>query len=57
MIVNHIDKKEIKTTVGLILFSLIKISVPVSVAFLLVWQSVDHAHLNRQIKKLSQQIR
>ena len=54
MIVNHIDKKEIETTVGLILFSLIKISVPVSVAFLLVWQSVDHAHLNRQIKKLSQ---
>ena len=54
MIVNHIDKKEITTTVGLILFSLIKISVPVSVAFLLVWQSVDHAHLNRQIKKLSQ---
>jgi cell division protein FtsL len=38
----------------LVLLALIKISLPASVAFLLVWQSIDHAHLNRQIKKLSQ---
>lgn len=54
MIVTHIDKKDIKTTVGLIILSLVKIIIPASVIFLLVWQSIDHAHLNRQIKKLSQ---
>ena len=54
MIINRLDKKERKNTLGLILVALLKISIPVSIAFLLVWQSVDHAHLNRQIKKLSQ---
>jgi cell division protein FtsL len=54
MIVTHLDKKDIKTTVGLILLAVIKITLPASIAFLLVWQSIDHAHLNRQIKKLSQ---
>ena len=54
MIVAHLDKKEIKNTIGSILLALIKITIPASVLFLLVWQSIDHAHLNRQIKKLSQ---
>lgn len=54
MIVTRIDKKDIKTTISIILLTVIKISLPASVLFLLVWQSIDHAHLNRQIKKLSQ---
>ncbi|MBP9888193.1 MAG: hypothetical protein KBF93_17985 [Leptospiraceae bacterium] len=54
MIVTRIDKKDIKTTLGLIFLAILKITIPASVGFLLVWQSIDHAHLNRQIKKLSQ---
>ncbi len=54
MIVTHIDKKDVKNTISLIFLALLKIAIPASVAFLLVWQSIDHAHLNRQIKKLSQ---
>ncbi|HMV45090.1 MAG TPA: hypothetical protein PK079_14620 [Leptospiraceae bacterium] len=53
MIVTKFDKKEIKTTISIIALAVVKISLPASVLFLLVWQSIDHAHLSRQIKKLS----
>lgn len=54
MIEKNFLKNEMKTITSLILLAVLKLSIPALVIFLLVWQSVDHAHLNRQIKKLSQ---
>jgi hypothetical protein len=32
---------------------LLKVSIPAFILFLIIWQSVEHAHLSRQVKKIN----
>ena len=52
MILEIQNKKNIEST-KIIFSCLIKILFPSIIFFLIIWQSVEHAHLVRQIKKLN----
>lgn len=48
------SRHQITETLEIVLRCIVKISIPAFLFFLFVWQSVDHANLNRQLRKLSQ---